>query len=74
MRITTLLGSPRKNGNTATILGWVEDELAALGHEVNRIALEAAGINPVWLAPRAANAPVRSAVCRTTAPSPSWNK
>ena len=32
MQITTLLGSARKKGNTATVLGWVEAELERLGH------------------------------------------
>ena len=39
MRITTLLGSPKKKGNTATVLGWVEDELKSMGHDVERIYL-----------------------------------
>ena len=39
MQITTLLGSARKKGNTATVLGWVEEELKSLGHEVQRIYL-----------------------------------
>ncbi len=39
MKITTLLGSARKKGNTGTVLGWVEAELESLGHEVERIAL-----------------------------------
>ena len=39
MQITTLLGSARKKGNTATVLGWVEEELKSLGHEVERIYL-----------------------------------
>lgn len=39
MKVLTLLGSPRKKGNTARILGWVEEELSALGHEVERIEL-----------------------------------
>lgn len=37
MKVITLLGSPRKNGNTATVLGWLEDELKAQGHKVYRI-------------------------------------
>jgi multimeric flavodoxin WrbA len=37
MRIMTILGSPRKQGNTAKVLGWTEDELRAQGHEVERI-------------------------------------
>ena len=39
MQITTLLGSARKNGNTATVLSWVEEELKSLGYEVERIYL-----------------------------------
>ena len=39
MQITTLLGSARKKGNTATVLGWVEAELENLGHSVERIYL-----------------------------------
>lgn len=37
MRVLTVLGSPRKQGNTAKVLGWVEDELRRLGHGVDRI-------------------------------------
>ena len=39
MQITTLLGSAKKKGNTATVLGWVEEELKSLGHVVERIYL-----------------------------------
>ena len=39
MQITTLLGSARKKGNTATVLGWVEEELESQDHEVERIYL-----------------------------------
>ncbi len=39
MQITTLLGSAKKKGNTATVLGWVEEELKSLGHNVNRVYL-----------------------------------
>lgn len=39
MQITTLLGSAKKKGNTATVLGWVEKELEILGHSVERIYL-----------------------------------
>jgi multimeric flavodoxin WrbA len=39
MQITSLLGSARKKGNTATVLGWVEEELKSLGHDVERIYL-----------------------------------
>ena len=39
MKVLTLLGSARKKGNTAQGLTWVEEELKALGHEVERIDL-----------------------------------
>ena len=39
MQITTLLGSAKKKGNTATVLGWVEEELKSRGHDVERIYL-----------------------------------
>ncbi len=39
MRISTLLGSAKKKGNTATVLGWVEEELESLDHDVERIYL-----------------------------------
>lgn len=39
MQITTLLGSAKKEGNTATVLGWVEEELESLDHNVERIYL-----------------------------------
>lgn len=37
MKITTVLGSPRKKGNTNKVLRWVEETLQAQGHEVVRI-------------------------------------
>jgi len=39
MKIITLQGSPRKKGNTAKVLSWVEEELTALGHDVESIFL-----------------------------------
>jgi len=39
MKITTLLGSAKKTGNTATILSWIEDELKGMGHQVEHIYL-----------------------------------
>ena len=41
MKIITLQGSPRKKGNTAKVLSWVEEELVALGHDVESIFLNA---------------------------------
>lgn len=37
MRIVTIMGSPRRRGNTAKVLGWIEQSLQAAGHEVDRI-------------------------------------
>ena len=37
MRIVTLFASPRKKGNTATLLGWIEEALRNQGHEVDRV-------------------------------------
>ena len=45
MQITTILGSARKKGNTATVLGWVEDEMRSMGHDVARIYLNNKTIN-----------------------------
>jgi len=36
VKVTTILGSPKKNGNTATVLGFFE-QLIERDHEVNRI-------------------------------------
>ena len=35
MRIMTILGSPRRKGNTAKVLGWIEEQFQADGHEVD---------------------------------------
>ena len=35
MRIMTVLGSPRRQGNTAKVLGWIEEQFRADGHEVD---------------------------------------
>jgi multimeric flavodoxin WrbA len=40
MKITTILGSARKKGNTDTVLNWVEEEIKTLGHEVQRVYLD----------------------------------
>lgn len=45
MRITTIQGSPKKKGNTATILGVIEEELHSLGHTTDRIYLNNKTIN-----------------------------
>lgn len=45
MNVLTLLGSAKKKGNTATVLGWVEAELQAAGHTVERIYLHNKSVN-----------------------------
>jgi len=35
MQILTVLGSPRRHGNTAKALGWVEDQFRADGHDLD---------------------------------------
>jgi multimeric flavodoxin WrbA len=35
MRVMTVLGSPRREGNTAQVLGWIEDRLRADGHQID---------------------------------------
>ena len=37
MKVVSVFGSPHKKGNTAKVLGWVEEELINQGHEVDRI-------------------------------------
>jgi multimeric flavodoxin WrbA len=39
MKVLTILGSPRKNSNTAAILNYMAEELTGLGHEVDNIAI-----------------------------------
>lgn len=37
MKILSLMGSPRKRGNTAKVLEWVEEELSKSGHALERV-------------------------------------
>ncbi len=39
MNVLTLLASPRSDGNTQAILGWVEGALREEGHKISRIDL-----------------------------------
>lgn len=45
MKVLTIFGSPRMKGNTATVLNWVEEELNAQGHEVERANIKDYKIN-----------------------------
>ena len=44
MKVLTLQGSARKKGNTARVAGWVEEELIAMGHELESIYLSSKNI------------------------------
>ena len=35
MHVMTILGSPRREGNTAKVSGWIEDQLRADGHHID---------------------------------------
>jgi multimeric flavodoxin WrbA len=39
MRVLAVNGSPRKKGNTATVLGWITDELTGAGHKVTSVTI-----------------------------------
>ncbi len=45
MKVTILQGSARKKGNTARVIGWVEEELLSQGHEVENIYLNSQSLN-----------------------------
>jgi multimeric flavodoxin WrbA len=45
MKVLTLLGRAKKKGNTATVLGWAEEELQAEEHSVERRYLHNKSIN-----------------------------
>lgn len=45
MKVLTILGSPRKGGNTATVLGWVEEALKIHGHQVDHVNITDHKIN-----------------------------
>ncbi len=45
MNILSLFGSPRKKGNTATLLNWVEEALESWGHQTERVFLTSKKIN-----------------------------
>ena len=45
MKILALQGSPRKKGNTAKIIEWMEEEFKSLNHEFENIYLNSKNIN-----------------------------
>ena len=45
MNIVTIFGGPRLQGNTATVLGWVEDALREQGNSVERFNTDELTIN-----------------------------
>lgn len=40
MKILTILGSPRKKGNTAKVLGFLDEDLRKWDHEVERLHID----------------------------------
>jgi multimeric flavodoxin WrbA len=40
LKVLCVLGSPKKNGNTAKVLSWVEEEFRVRGHSVEHIHLD----------------------------------
>ena len=46
MRVLTILGSPRPNGNTSHVLNWVEQSLRSNAHSVERITLIEHALGP----------------------------
>ena len=59
LQITTLLGSAKKKGNTATGLGWVEEDLRSHGHAVERIYLNNKSIGAVLGVPNVGRIPMK---------------
>jgi multimeric flavodoxin WrbA len=45
MQVLSIFSGPRKKGNTATVLGWVEEELKTGNHNVERINLMQKTVN-----------------------------
>ncbi|MDF2988675.1 MAG: NADPH-dependent reductase [Eubacterium sp.] len=45
MKITTVMGSPKKHGKTATALEFFEKQLLSQGHEIDRINITDYHIN-----------------------------
>ena len=39
MRVMTILGSPRREGNTAKVLGWIEGRLQANGDDIDAVSM-----------------------------------
>ena len=60
MKVLSLFGGPRKRGNTATVLGWVQDELRSTGHSVERVDvadLSIGGCTGCWACAEVTGAP-----------------
>ncbi|MBN2429820.1 MAG: flavodoxin family protein [Acidobacteria bacterium] len=46
MNIVTVMGSPRPRGNTATVLGWLEETFRDRGHDVDPIIISEHTVYP----------------------------
>ena len=60
MKVLSLYGGPRKRGNTAAVLGWVEEELRNTGHSIERVDvanLSFGGCTGCWACAEVTDAP-----------------
>jgi len=60
MKVLSLFGGPRKHGNTAAVLGWVEEELRNTGHSIERVDvadLSIGGCTGCWACMEMSDAP-----------------
>lgn len=60
MKVLSLFGGPRKRGNTATVLGWIEEALRNTGHSVERVDvadLSIGGCTGCWACTEVTDAP-----------------
>jgi multimeric flavodoxin WrbA len=74
MKIVSVLGSPRKKGNTARVLGWVEEELVAAGHEVDHLDIVDRTVNGCVECYTCQKNPTSPAVRRKMRPWRSFNE
>lgn len=57
MKIIALQGSPRKKGNTAKVLEWVEEELKSSGHDFESIYMNSKNIHGCLACAKCKDAP-----------------
>lgn len=74
MNILMLQGGARKKGNTAFVLGLVEEELKKKGHEVTTIFLHGKNLNGCMGWGACKKSPMKSVACRRTMLAPFCKK